>query len=360
MLDALAVPRVRSMGEEEGPMRKTLLAGVCGILLAALLLGGCGAAQSPEDTQPAAESGGPGAEAAGVSVHGQLSVRDGKLVDQQGEPFQLRGMSTHGIGWYGQYVNAGAMDAVRAAGGNTIRAAMYTDADSGYLYEPEKNTAIMVEAIENARAMDMYIIVDWHILEDGDPNAHLSEAITFFDRVASSYPGDPALIYEICNEPNGAGWDEIQQYAYAVCPVIRQYSPDAVIVIGTPGYSHELGGPLTSPFPRDNVLYAYHYYAGQHDGFSELSYAVDQGLPVMVSEWGINSDGSGLPALEAGREFAAFLNEQGVSWCGWSLCNKDEVFSALRPECTALSGWGPEDLSPAGAVLFEALEGGGA
>ncbi|MBQ3405356.1 MAG: glycoside hydrolase family 5 protein [Oscillospiraceae bacterium] len=341
-------------------MKRRLLAGACGILLAALLLGGCAPEKNKENIQPADRP----VESApdtgtGVSAHGQLSVVDGKLVDMNGEPFQLKGMSTHGIGWYGQYVNAGAMKSVKAAGGNCFRAAMYTEADRGYLSDPERNTALMAEAIENARAMDMYIVVDWHILNDGDPNAHLNEAITFFDRIASSYPGDPAVIYEICNEPNGVSWEQIQQYAYAICPVIRQYSPEALVVLGTPEYSFDLSGPLTAPFPQDNILYAFHYYAGQHGDFGGLKYALEQGLPVMVSEWGVNVNGSGQPDLDAGRDFASYLNEQRVSWCAWSLCNKDEVFSALRPDCTALSGWEPEDLTEVGTVLFEALGGGG-
>jgi endoglucanase len=77
----------------------------------------------------------------------------------------------------------------------------------------------------------------------------------------------------------------------------------------------------------------------------------------MVSEWGIGKNAAGEPALEQGREFADWLNEKGVSWCAWSLCSKDEVYSMLRPDCKKLSGWTPEDLSPVGALIFAALEG---
>lgn len=45
-------------------------------------------------------------------------------------------MSTHGIGWYPNYVNAGAMKSVSEYGGNVMRIAMYTEADSGYLSAP--------------------------------------------------------------------------------------------------------------------------------------------------------------------------------------------------------------------------------
>ena len=293
----------------------------------------------------------------GPNEHGRLRVENGKLTDEHDLPFQLRGMSTHGIGWFPNYINAGAMSSIKSAGGNVMRVAMYTEADSGYLSEPESNMNMVLQAIENARAMNVYVIVDWHILDDGDPNAHLDSAITFFDAIASSYPNDPAILYEVCNEPNDVEWSSVTQYAYAICPVIRQYSPDAVIILGTPDFSSRIDKPQNEPFPRDNILYSYHYYAGEHKDFSLLKSAVDSGLPVMVSEWGIGKRSDGAAALEEGKKFADYLNENGISWCAWSLCNKDEVYSVLRPDCKKLSGWEESDLTEVGSIMFEKMEG---
>ncbi len=296
---------------------------------------------------------------AGVSAHGQLRVEDGRLKDSHGEPFQLRGVSTHGIAWFPQYVNAGSFAEVKAAGGNVIRVAMYVDTENGYLADPASNMTLMRQAIENAKALDMYVLVDWHILKEQDPNRCLDAAITFFDAVASAYPGDPAILYEICNEPNGVSWDAVQTYAYAMFPVIRQYSPQAVIVLGTPHFSGDLTEPVLHPFPGENFLYAFHFYAGLHDSYGTLEHALSQGLPVMVSEWGVDRKGEA-PALEEGRAFAQYLNEQGISWCAWSLCNKDEVYSVLRPDCNALSDWSEESLTDVGRMIFDALKGGDA
>ncbi len=293
----------------------------------------------------------------GPSLHGKLHVEQGVLSDINGEAFQLRGVSTHGIGWYPDYINAGAMKSIRDAGGNAVRIAMYTDADRGFLTEPERSMSLMRQAIENARAMDLYVIVDWHILEDGDPNEHLDEAITFFDAIASHYPEDPAVLYEICNEPNGVAWDSVLSYAYAICHVIRQYSPEAVLILGTPKYSSDLNAAMEEPFPRDNILYAWHYYAGEHGSYDVLKKALDAKFPVMVSEWGIGKDSSGAPALEDGKKFADYLNENKVSWCAWSLCNKDEVYSFLRPDCDRLSGFTDTDLTETGQIVFAALGG---
>lgn len=37
--------------------------------------------------------------------HGRLQVRGIELVDQSGAPFQLKGVSTHGLQWFPQYVS---------------------------------------------------------------------------------------------------------------------------------------------------------------------------------------------------------------------------------------------------------------
>ncbi len=313
------------------------------ICLAAWLLAGCG----------------PSGKRTGgiVSVHGQLSVREGRLTDRKGEPFQLRGMSTHGINWFPEYLNEDAVRSVKEAGGNVLRVAMYTQAAGGYLEDPERNLTLVKEAVRLAKGADLYVLIDWHILDDGDPTEHADEAMTFFGEIASSFPQDPAVLYEICNEPNGCSWDRILAYAEAVLPVIRDSSPDAVVVIGTPSFSSDLSGPEVRPYPDENVLYAYHFYAGLHRSRQTLVNALQKHLPVMVSEWGIALDADGKPALGAGEEFASYLNENGISWCAWSLCAKDEVYSAIRPDSDKTGGWTRDDLTLVGQILFDALKG---
>ena len=38
-----------------------------------------------------------------VAVHGQLCVKGTNIIDKNGDVFQLKGMSTHGLQWYPQY-----------------------------------------------------------------------------------------------------------------------------------------------------------------------------------------------------------------------------------------------------------------
>jgi endoglucanase len=64
---------------------------------------------------------------------GKISVAGANLVDEKGEKLQLYGMSTHGIGWFPQYVNYEALKTLREDWKiNCIRLAMYTAENNGY------------------------------------------------------------------------------------------------------------------------------------------------------------------------------------------------------------------------------------
>ena len=48
-----------------------------------------------------------------VGQHGRLRVQGSQLVDQAGLPIQLKGMSSHGLQWYGHFMNAGSLKWLR-------------------------------------------------------------------------------------------------------------------------------------------------------------------------------------------------------------------------------------------------------
>jgi endoglucanase len=80
---------------------------------------------------------------------------------------------------------------------------------------------------------------------------------------------------------------------------------------------------------------------------------------VFCSEWGTSSHtGDGGPYPEKADEWLAFLDERGISWVNWSLCNKRESSAALTgplvPEVTGPEGfriWPPGQLSASGAYV---------
>ena len=68
-----------------------------------------------------------------LQKNGQLRVKGTKLVNSKGETVILKGVSTHGINWFPQYVNKSAFQSLRDDWGvNCVRLAMYTEEYNGY------------------------------------------------------------------------------------------------------------------------------------------------------------------------------------------------------------------------------------
>ena len=291
----------------------------------------------------------------GVSEHGWLHVEGTQLTGEKGEAVALHGMSSHGLQWYGQYASKEAMAATAAYGANVYRVAMYT-AEGGYLSDKslaDRAFAAVDAAIEN----DLYVILDWHILSDGNPQSNQEQAVEFFDRASKRYAQVPNVLYEICNEPNGGvTWTgNVKPYAQAVIPVIRANSPQSVILVGSPTWSQDLHEVQKSPLEFGNVMYTLHFYAGTHGQWlrDRVDAALKAGLPVFVSEWGTSrADGSGGVFLTESAQWLDFLDSRGISWCNWSLCDKGETSAALRPGAPPSGSWSESDLSESGRFVF--------
>ena len=59
--------------------------------------------------------------------------------------------------------------------------------------------------------------------------------------------------------------------------------------------------------------------------------------------------------LASADSWLDLADERHVSYCCWSLSNKDEAASLLAPGSTATSGWQEGDLSEAGAWYRDRL-----
>lgn len=291
-----------------------------------------------------------------VSQHGQLSVKNGQLVDKNGKGYQLRGMSTHGLTWFPEFVNESAFKTLRDDWNtNVVRLAMYVDEwGNGQCYMGNKSGSLelLEKGVDICIKLDMYVIIDWHVLNPGDPSKYTNEAKSFFETVSKRYAKYPNVIYEICNEPNGgASWSSnIKPYAEKIIPIIRKNAPNSVIIVGTPTWSQEIDKPLSDPLSYKNVMYAFHFYAATHAGLrSNVENCVAQGLPVFVSEFGTcDASGGGANDFNETQKWLSYFDKQGISYCNWSICNKDETCSVLRPGTSANGNWSESNLTENG------------
>ena len=295
-----------------------------------------------------------------VHRYGQLHVKNGQLCDQSGNPIQLRGMSSHDLKQF-PFTRNTVSNLVNDWHVSVVRAAMYTDSyGSSYIREPQvKQTVKLIvdEAIRN----DVYVIVDWHILADGNPNRYKKQAKKFFKEMAGTYGSSPNVIYEICNEPNGTNvtWKEIKAYAKFIIPAIRAIDSDSVIIVGTGTWCQDVRAAAGAPLNFTNVLYALHFYAGTHP--DELrrnaNFALSRNLPIFVSEWGLTDyTGKGGLYLDEAQRWVDWMNEHKISWASWSFSNADEASAALQPMVKMDGPWRDSDLTPSGKWIKSRIQ----
>ncbi len=203
------------------------------------------------------------------SVSGRLSVKGTQLVDERGEAVQLKGISTHGIAWFPQYVNEELFGELhREWDVNVIRLAMYTAESGGYC-------------------------------TDGDK-------------------------------------EELKE-------LLRR------------GVEYAAADPLVG---FENIMYTLHFYAATHtDALRDtMTAAIDAGLPVFVTEYGIcDAGGSGGIDEAQADAWIQVMNEYKVSCVAWNLSNKEETSAIFRSSVDKVSGFTQEDLSESGSWLYQML-----
>ncbi len=305
------------------------------------------------------------AHASSVSANGQLQVKGSQIVNKDGKPFVIKGVSTHGLSWYPQYVQKKAFQSLKKRGVNTIRLALYTEEYNGYCNsgkENQKNLEALVDkGVNAATSLGMYVIIDWHILSDGNPLIHKKEAKTFFKKIAKKYSSYKNVLFEICNEPNGGEgtWKNIRSYAKTIISIIRSVNKKAIIIVGTPTWSQDVDQAAANPLNGKNIAYAFHFYASTHkqDLRNKLESAVKQGLPVIVTEFGLSeASGNGTVDIKEANKWNTLLNRYKLGRVCWNLSNKDESSSLIKASCNKTSGWKMDDFTQAGKWLFKSYK----
>lgn len=306
-------------------MKNTILS-----VIAALALGLSASAQSP------------------VERHGQLRVEGTQLVDSKGAPVQLRGVS---MGWHNmwpRFYNQGTVDRLTGDwGADLVRCSVgVAHLDSGFDCDSVAAYAVVDSIVQGAVRNGAYVLVDFH----SHPNK-LADAKRFFTHVAGKYGHLPNIMYEIWNEPTEVPWSECKAYAEELIPVIRALDPDGIVVVPTPRWDQEVDKAADDPIAGvPGLLYSLHYYAATHTGWlrDKAQYAIDKGLPLIMSECAsMLHTGDGVVDTKEWDEWMRFADEKGISWAAWSISDKDETCSMLRPSAASDGReWRDSDLKP--------------
>ncbi|PST82679.1 cellulase [Pedobacter yulinensis] len=293
------------------------------------------------------------------TVNGRLKVVGTSLVNQQGQPIQLRGMSTHGLQYRGNCYNDQSLDLlINSWGADVLRISTYIQ-EGGYETKPEYFTQFVDELVEKCYQRGSYALIDWHMLHPGDPNANTAMAKTFFEHVSKKHASKGNVLYEICNEPNSdkypVTWALIKNYAEQLIPVIRRNDPGSVIIVGTPEFASRPDQVIGNALTDQNVMYTMHFYAADKNKPDQdarmrfVQTALDGGIPVFVTEFGTQDGwGDGENDFVKSQQWLRFLAERKVSWINWNFSDSPRSGAAWKTGTCPNGPWTEDKLKDAG------------
>lgn len=299
-----------------------------------------------------------------VSKYGQLHIDGTQIVDENNNSVQLKGVNGHHIRFKWWNKDETIQNLAYELGIEIVRIPHYVEKEYQGCLSDKHTWEVMIERtkayIEDAIEAGIYIIVDWHV--HTNPNRYTEKAVEFFQEIAVHYGNYPNIIWEVCNEPSKVSWEDIKSYAEYVIPLIRNLSPNNIIVVGTPNWSQYVDEVINDPIINyDNIMYALHFYADSHKQSyrDRLIKAIEAGLPIIVTEWGTtNYDVNKQPNYKESELWLELLNLYNISWINWSFIWKKETASWLKPKLIGIGGeWNIEtDFTETGKWVYDKIK----
>lgn len=235
--------------------------------------------------------------------------------------------------------------------------------------EKDKALETLTRNIEQARAANLYVIIDWHAI--GFPDGYSQQyfdvtrpdtktdfydsrftlAMDFWMTVAMKFK-DPAILYELWNEPTTnieeeeggdlSYWKKYRPYWRVLTDAVRASGNTNVMLVAPPLWAFNLRGLKESLLPDEQTAYTWHVYG---DAFPEEWADAIDGLdalkPIVVTEWGFEPDAKqhwAGTAAEYGQPFADFMDARGLSSTAW--CWNPDYGPALRKPNAKPTIWG--------------------
>ncbi len=340
--------------------------------------------------------------AAPVEQYGRLYAGGNKIVGERsgGNAVQLKGPSMQWSvagwgsdkffiketvnalvdGWRAQIIRAPlGIDFSKVDGNGKV-----TGVSGGYIEKPGENWARVKTVVDAAIAKKVYAIVDWHAHNAHEP-AVQAKAIEFFTSpdLAGRYGNDPAVIFEIFNEPEAdVTWAEVKAYSNAVIKAIRDAGFKNLILVGSPHWDTETNIAALDPptDPEGNIAFTFHFYADAHrigtkpyfspagtTYRSVVQGALNAGFPVFVSEWGTNdATEKGASNFVETDKWHAYLDSNKISSCAWGVTASDynvldywtNIGNPLFYDINDLDSWiSPGMMTAHGRYIYKWLTG---
>lgn len=247
------------------------------------------------------------------SITRELKVSGNKLVNDQGRTVILQGVNVPSLEWSGrgEQVNRSAKVALVDWKANVIRVPVH----NGYWFgrgKGAKETSNDADAyrrtvddlVKIAAGQGAYLILDLHLF--GGPQA---DAVEFWKDAAARYKNNPAVLFDLFNEPTGITWDLWQKGGpkevkdkktgevsvvqvvgmQALIDAVRSTGARNVVIAGGMSFAYDLSGVLEGHALTESggngLVYATHFY-NWHRGWEKRFLALASKYPLLVGEFG--------------------------------------------------------------------------
>ncbi len=286
-----------------------------------------------------------------VSVHGQLRVQGNRIVDKNGLPVALNGMSMYAWNQQGlQFYNATSVKRLAQEWKCTVLRIPILPGSEG------SQTNLVKTVVDACIANGVYAIIDWHSMGGAQAGA----ASTFFKSMATAYGTTPNVMYEPWNEPVNENWATIKAYHVQVIQAIRAIDPDNIIICGNPSWDQHPEIAAADPIATSsNIAYSVHFYAASHkQSFrNNAALALAKGIALFSTEYG-TSEASGSGAFDAAETklWWTFLQANGIGSANWSVSALGETSAAFK-DGTSATGWTDANLKPSGSLVKDFIIG---
>jgi len=194
---------------------------------------------------------------------------------------------------------------------------------------------VLKPAVDYATSKNLYVIVDYHQIDNVTTGTSSADALTFWTAVAPVFAGYSNVIYEAFNEPiddgpsgitsDGAWTSAFTSAAQSWVTTIRMGAPSNVIIVGSPFWSRYPDGALKAGLTGGNLAFTAHIYPGSWPGpsndFQTRVTNASMSEPVAVTEWGFQIGASdsnlAVPDDTWGQNLQTYLTNGGQSWTAW-------------------------------------------
>lgn len=187
-------------------------------------------------------------------------------------------------------------------------------------------TSILKPAVDYATAKGMYVIIDYHQIDDTTTQS-LGDALTFWKFIAPKLKDATNVIYEAFNEPINIaaptlGWAAYAPAAQQLVDTIRAGAPNNLIILGSPSWCQQPAG-ASGAVTGTNVVLSAHIYPGNWNAtFKAQVDTAAAAYPLFISEWGYGVDDPkdtvGYTSSPTwGTELQTYIDGKGASWTAW-------------------------------------------